>query len=542
MKSIKFIIPVLIVALMVGAFWPVANATNYLRMRPVPTATPTPPGDTANRKLYGWNCETRNDTTHTFTFNSNCVGVPSAIHMQGPAFNIPWFVYETADGTFQENYLASAAANINASQHFAVYIQVGAETVPDWLLAETTNNQPAVVSKTPSVNQKPGLTLGETIFMPRVTDATYLAKWEALVNHLATYYGPGGTDPTTGAKIARMEVVYNGSVLGNELAQNVNCQNSGGSCNNGVGQISGGQASCGGSGGFCDRNYSVDAGTAAPGMCGAGACGNNSTGATNYDAGGTTAFETAFAYEAAQWTAQSDPWALMTAFVPTAFPNLASTGGTSVSDNTISANIAPWLSTQFGNPSYLFNEALGDGSPGGYTALMHNTNHWCGYNNPSTGNPFLCIAQLNSALGTPLKISSIVGNGVTATVTYTCTTNSRTANNCLTSIGMTSGDTINITGTNSTYNGTHTVLASPAPNNTVSPYTLAFSTGSSTTFSGTNASTVVNQSRATSNCTSLQNAFNNGNAINVLEIETYVPDYTNCPTTVATQYALMPSS
>lgn len=545
MKSIKFIIPLVMLGLMLGTFWPVAHATNYLRMRPIPTATPTPTADTINRKLYGWNCETRNDGTQTITFNSACVGTPASINMLGAAFNLPWWAYETADGTFQDNYIISAANNIGSGQYIAIYIPVGAETEPDWLLAETTNNQPAVIQKTPGVNQKPGLTLGETVFWSRPTDPVFIAKWQALVSHIATTFGPGGSQAAAGAKIARMEVVYMGPRLGNELAQDSNCQTAGGSCSNGVTQICNGNScgapACGGSGGFCDRNYNTDAGTAAPGMCGSSACGNTSGGATAYDSAATTTYENAFAYEASQWTTNNDPWALMTAMVPTPFPNLASTGGTSVSDGTVPANIAPWLSTQFTKPSYLFNEALGDGTPGGYTSLMHNTNHWCGYN-ISPGHPFLCIAQMNSALGTNLKISSIVGNGTTATVTYTCTTSSRTANNCLTSIGITAGDTLNVVGTNATYNGNHTVLASPAPNNTVSPYTVSFSTSSSTTFTGTNQSEVVDTSRETSNCTALKNAFANGNSLNVLEIETYESDYTTCPVTVATQYALMPSS
>jgi len=541
MKFVKFIVPFLAVMLVFGAFWPTAHADKYLRMRPKPTASPTPAADIANRKLYGWNCVNIDSTAGVTSIDPACVGNAATINMTGVAYNVGWWQYETSDGHYNEAFIKNAADDVDASQYIAVYITTGAATEPDWLLAETTNNQPSVVDATPGVPDKPA-NIGDTLFESRPNDPTFITKWEAMVNHIATTYGPGGSLAAEGAKIARIEIVYNGSHLGNELAQNVNCQGTN-NCSSGVELINGGAAACGGSGGFCQRNYNLDAATTAPGMCGASACGATIGGNTAYQAAALTTFENAFSYEASQWSSQNDPWALMTAFVPSGFPRLSSTGGTAVSDNTNIGILAPWLSTQFTKPSYLFNEALGDGSPGGYASLMVNTNHWCGFTNPSTGKPFLCIAQMAAALGTKLKISSIVGNGTTATVTYTCTNSPKyTSNNCITSIGMTAGDTLSIINSGSTYNGTHTVLASPAPNNTVSPYTVSFSTTSSTTFTGTNSSNVIDTSRETSNCTALHNAFNNGNGANVLEIETYEPDFTTCPTTIATQYALMPSS
>lgn len=530
---------ILVWALGFAAVWPwsIAEATtNYLYMRPVPTATPTPSGDPRNRRIWCWDGVTYPGSGDTASVNALCVGTANTIHVAGVSDNLPWWKYETADGTYDENYFTTLKAAIDTSQYYALYLQNGPGTFPIWLLNDLSDNQSFTFTKSTTNAGTPVAACATGVF-PLFVDSTFTTKWEDMILHIATQYS-GDT------QLARWFAPPATDQLQNHIGNPWNCLNSQPNCVSGILKINGGAAGCGGSGGCCAPNYNIEAGTATPGVCGASACGNTSGGQTAYDNATVSQMETDMTYQAAAMAGQSDGFKYMFAISGENFPAISNTNGTNSFDTTILSTLVPQVQNIFGSSSYIFNEALGDGSPGGYTSYMNIQNHWCGYINPVTGVPFQCVAQMVAQLSVPLKITQVAGNGTYATVSYTCTASTHGFNDCVTPIGIQAGDSVTLNETGDTsYNGTFTVLASPAPNNTVSPFTFAFASISHSTVNPTaNNPQVVDSSRQTSNCVSLANAYTNANALNVLFIETYLQDIQSCPVTNAAQWAVMPSS
>src|SRR5689334_12167111 len=74
-----------------------ATRKNYSSISPRFASTPTLPSDTANRKIYGWNCVTF-DSSGNATIQAACRGDPNNTHVKGVAYVIQWSAYEPTDG------------------------------------------------------------------------------------------------------------------------------------------------------------------------------------------------------------------------------------------------------------------------------------------------------------------------------------------------------------------------------------------------------------------------------------------------------------
>jgi hypothetical protein len=550
-----------------GALVVLAVAIILLSLRPSSGYPPT--GNVPNQGIYGWDCLGGFDSNGNVTsIDASCVGDPHATHVRGVAYGVGWSSYETADGVYNENYITSVENYLNSNggsgQYIAPYIIVSAGTVPPWLLSQLSNTQTYVINKVYNWNTSTNQTMCGREQYPVWTDPRFISAWKALVAHFAARYG-------SDSKISRSmispwsddEGFHIGDVTTCDPTLSGGAQGQGGTCVSsgayaGILQINGGDSSCGGSGGCCSLNYNVAAGTIVPGMCGSSACGNTSTGKVAYENSAISTIESDWTYQAAQWsTAQfrNIIWVVPNAFVD------VSNSGVSGTDARETKTLVPQVQNIFGNGAYIGNESLGDGSPPSFYNFMHTNNQWCGYNNPVTGAPYLCGAQMKSNLSARLQITGISISGGVATISFRCVATPFGINDCSVPIGMAPGDTVTLANTrNSKQNldGTFTVLAAPAPTATAyscssmcanGTFAVATMLNNQSWVPTNNKAQAIDNTTPTSNCNSLRNAFNFGNIEGIERqpgagyavsfMEAYSPDIQQCPVTIADQWNYM---